>query len=282
MKKQYTIVLAIALLFLAGGVVRAEEVNRKELPARAPEVKREFKKEALDTARDGLKKAENAIRAEKPKTEKPSIENRVQATSGEAVRVPKEVREEARKVLEEKKVELKAGVEARKLEARTKLEEKKTALKEKLTAIKDEKKKQIVERVAEKFTAVNEKITEHFGKAVDKMESLLRRIENRANALEDGGANTQVARDAIAKAFTAIEEARVAIRDQAGKTYAVSDILESEETLKGDVSELRQMLNGDLAGVREKLTRVKEAIREAVQALGTVKKIENGAKNAPE
>ncbi|MEK7077051.1 MAG: hypothetical protein AAB967_02365, partial [Patescibacteria group bacterium] len=187
MKKQYTIVLAIALLLLAGGVVRAEEVNRRELPVKTPEVKREFKKEVLDTARDGLKKAENAIRAEKPKRETLRVESRVQATSGEAVRAPKAVREEARKALEEKKVELKAGVEARKLEARTKLEEKKTDLKEKLAVIKDEKKKQIVERVAGKFTAVNEKIVEQFGKAVDRMESLLKRVENRTNALEDGG-----------------------------------------------------------------------------------------------
>lgn len=266
--KQYITILAVALLLLAGGVVRAEEVSRKELPVKTGEVKRE------------LKKAENAIRAEKPKGETPKVENRVQATSGQA-RVPKETREKTRKALEGKKVELKAGVEARKLEARTKLEEKKTALKEKLAVIKDEKKKQIVERVAGKFTAVNEKIVEQFGKAVDRMESLLKRVENKANALEDGGADVQAVRDAIAKAFTAIEEARVAIRDQAGKTYAVSDILESEETLKGDVSELRQMLNGDLAGVKEKLARVKEAIREAVQAL-PVEKSESSAESVSE
>ncbi|MDP2704025.1 MAG: hypothetical protein Q8P01_02260 [bacterium] len=268
--KQYITILAMALLLLTGGVVRAEDINIKRKEEKRPE----------DTVRN-LKKAENAIRAEKPKGETPRVENRVQATSGEAVRVPKETREETRKALEEKKTELKAGVETRKLEARTKLEEKKTALKEKLAVIKDEKKKQIVERVAEKFTAVNEKIVEHFGKAVDKMESLLKRIENRADTVEEGGTNVQAARDAIAGAFTAIEEARVAIRDQAGKVYAVSDIVENEETLKEDISELRGVLNGDLAGVREKLTRVKEAIREAVQTLAA-QKSENDTESVSE
>lgn len=263
--KQYITILAVALVLLAGGVTRAEDVN----------IKRKEEKRPLDTARS-LKKAENAIRAEKSGTE-----GGIQATSGEAVRMPKEVREEARKVLTEKKVELKAGVEARKLEARAKLEEKKTALKEKLAVIKDEKKKQIVERVAGKFTAVNEKIVEHFGKAVDKMESLLKRIENRTDTLEESGTNVQAVRDAIAGAFTAIEEARVAIRDQAGKVYAVSDIVENEETLKEDISELRGVLNGDLAGVREKLTRAKEAIREAVQTLAA-QKSENDTESVSE
>lgn len=175
---------------------------------------------------------------------------------------------QAREGLMQKRVELKGELEEKKAEARALFGEKKAELQKKLLLVKDERKRAVVERLADKFGAANERVTGVLTRAVDRMEGIVDRIEGRANELEGAGADVAALRAAIAEANGALERARLAIAEQAGRVYAVSDALAAGEAAREDLAALHARFKSDVESVREIVNlQVHEAVRRAATAL---------------
>ncbi|MAF80125.1 hypothetical protein CL629_03545 [bacterium] len=287
--KKYTTIFALMLFITSAGAVRAEEADEEPTPTPVRAELQEERKETQDSVKEIKEETRKTIQEKRVelKTDTEEVKTRTReeikekrdGARGDAIEKKTEVRKEikikrteAQELFIEKSRELRKSAIEKKEEARKLIQEKRESLKEKLQIIKDERKRQVIEKVAEKFDAINDRITAKFSKAVDRLESIGRRIENRAAALEENGADVSSVKEAVANIFAAAEEARVAIGEQAGKVYAVSDIITDEETAKQDIGTLRQTLRDDLGGVKEKLTEVKEAVRSAAEALHQVPK----------
>lgn len=199
---------------------------------------------------------------------KPGPGERVKAVQNAAKGKMEELRAERAK----KKDEIKATLETKRQEARAAVETKKAELAERLKTLKDEKKKEIVTRVADKFGDINTRMTAHFEKAVEKIEVLARRIENKANELEAGGADVAAVKSAIAEVFIATEATRSAIAAQAGKVYSVAEAVTNETTIGQGIAGIRETMKNDLNAVQETMRAAKEKVRGAAEALKAVNK----------
>jgi len=152
-------------------------------------------------------------------------------------------------------------------ELRTRIESKRSELKDRLLEIRDERKREVVERIDSKMDALNERMTNHYMNVLDKIEDALTRVSDRAGA--------SVLDGAISDAQSAIDTARAAVQEQAGKTYSFD--ISDEEDLRVDVGRARQALGDDLAAVRDLVKKAKEAVRNAAVTLAQL----NGSELEP-
>lgn len=163
----------------------------------------------------------------------------------------KEAREEAIKEREEAMEELRA----RKQEAAEEREQKREEFRAKLIEIQNERKQKILENIDERIVKVNEKWVEHWSNVLDRLTSIVAKIDERSGGEVDTSA-----------AKTAIANAESAINTQAGMVYEIT--IEDEETLGENVSEVLEKFHSDL---REVHTTIKTAKEEVVKALRSLK-----------
>lgn len=248
----------LALSLLLGGVAGAETGDTITKEKRAPELRQKIKdvkeagKERIDATGSALKEKAGVAR------------ETMQAKTAEL-----------RAEWDAKKEEGRALIEKKRMEAGEMRETKRAELQERVKTIKDEKKRQIVERVAEKFGDINVRMSENFEKALGKIEALAKRIENRSSALEAEGADVTAVRNATLEVARATEAARGSIALQAGKVYALQDVLEDEKTIGQKISALRETLRNDLKVVQDAVQDVKEKVRAAGEALKGVTVLSN-------
>lgn len=125
-------------------------------------------------------------------------------------------------------------------------------LKEKLKAFKDQKKATAAARISENLNRINDKQTGEMLKHLDKMTSILNRLEQRVNT-----ANT-----AEAKAKIASSEA--AVKAQSENDYSL--VLTSESKARVEAQTLRQKLHSDLKAVRQTVIDAKQSVAAAIRA----------------
>ena len=158
-------------------------------------------------------------------------------------------------------------VSSARAEAEKRIEAKKIELKEKLIKIKDEKKKQVVEKIEVQLNEINTRLVANLTDAVSKIETILARIEARAETLGAKGVDVTAVRKAVADGKISIESAHAAIKEQAGKVYSVSDVITAETKLKQDIGALRKKIGDDLKTVKELVKVAKDSVRAASAAL---------------
>lgn len=172
--------------------------------------------------------------------------------------------------LEERKQKVEERMEVRKEKIEDRIEERKAkmatreaALKERLEKFKDKKKAEITERVSTNLNRINQKQTEQMLKHLDRMVTILGKLETRVNAGSADVKDVSAAKEAITEAKTAIDEAKAVVSAQAKKDYTVA--VASESRVKSDVKKLRDMLHTDLKSVREAVVKAKQAVANSIR-----------------
>jgi len=173
----------------------------------------------------------------------------------------------------QKKVEAKKErVETRVTAIKEKIASREAALKTKLATFKDKKKAETAERVNTNLNKINLNQTEQMQKHLDKMSSLLNRLENRVTSATGDIKNPQAAKEAIANARAAIASASSTIKTQAEKDYTIQ--VTSETKVKTDAQKVRNQLHQDLKAVREKVIGAKQKVSDAIRVAKSGKVME--------
>ncbi len=132
-------------------------------------------------------------------------------------------------------------------------------LKEKLKNFRDQKKATAAARISENLNKINDNQTSQMLKHLDKMTSILSKLEARVSS-----ANTAVAKAKIASA-------EAAVKAQAENDYSL--VLSSESKAKVEAQAIRQKLHTDLKTVRQTVIDAKQSVAAAIRAA------REGAKN---
>lgn len=90
-----------------------------------------------------------------------------------------------------------------------------------LADIKDQKKQDMAQKLALRFEELNATWTERFAETLDRLDAVLKKIQDRANIAKENGKDISSTTAAIEKARTAIATARTAVIAQAAKTYTL-------------------------------------------------------------
>lgn len=180
----------------------------------------------------------------------------------------KERRTEVREAARERWEELKTNRESKREEVKTNVQAKREEVKAKAQSMRDERKKLVVERVQEKLGNVNEKRTDHFLKVLERLSTILDKIQSRTEKAKTEGKNVTAVETIIASARTAIITAESAVNVQTAKTYQIT--VNDDTTARNDVGAITKQLQEDLRGVQD----VVKAARDAVQnVFGQIKTI---------
>ena len=170
-----------------------------------------------------------------------------------------------------KKAEIKQKIETKMETIQEKLEAKKAqiatreaALKAKLESFKDQKKATIAARVSENLNKINDKQTEQMLKHLDKMTSILDKLEARVDQGRPDIKDPAKARLAIASASATVASASAAVNDQSAKDYTLQ--VSSEGKVKDDAKTARNRLFTDLKKVRQMVIDAKQAVAAAIRA----------------
>ncbi|MBI2334289.1 hypothetical protein HYU96_00645 [Candidatus Daviesbacteria bacterium] len=127
------------------------------------------------------------------------------------------------------------------------------ALKEKLKNFRDQKKASAAARVSDNLNMINDKQTVQMLKHLDKMTSILNRLEAKVGAT-----------DAIAAAKAAITSATEAVKAQADSDYTLT--ISGEAKAREEAQALRQKLHADLKSVRQMVIDAKQSVAAAIRA----------------
>ncbi|MEX1052769.1 MAG: hypothetical protein WEC80_02890 [Patescibacteria group bacterium] len=177
-------------------------------------------------------------------------------------------REDRVQILRDKAAERKSIIEEKRTDAKERFASKREEFKEKALQIRDEKKQEIVQRVDSRITTLNQKHTDRFSDLLDKLSSILDRIEARALDLEDRGANTSEVDVAVQTARDAIGVAEGEVVEQAGKDYIIE--IGSDSNLGTVVSSAFNEFKNDMQTLQASVKVVRDAVHEAAVALKEV------------
>lgn len=178
-----------------------------------------------------------------------------------------------RKELIKQRVENKRELVAQALDTRQeKIASRTAALKTKLQTFRDKNKASIAARVNDNLAKVNMNRTEAMNRHIDKLLSILSRLETRVDGVTDK--DTTNANDAIADAKVAIDSAKQAVASQSAKDYTVT--VTSETKIKTDVMAQREMLHTDLKAVHQLIVVARQALAKAISETAQLGGIGNG------
>lgn len=136
-------------------------------------------------------------------------------------------------------------------------------LKEKLQKFRDKKKADIAERINTNLNEINQKRTEQILKHLDKMSSILDRLEARVREKAPDIKDATAARAAVASARGTIATAKAEAKMQAEKDYTIQ--VSTERRIKTDVKKTRDELHTDLTALRSLVTNAKQAVTNAIR-----------------
>ena len=145
--------------------------------------------------------------------------------------------------------------------------------KQRLSEIRDKKKSAILERIDNKITTLNKKHTDRFNKLLEKLTSILSRIEAKADDIETDGVNVSTVDVAVQNAKDAIAIAQREITEQTGKDYVIE--IDEENNLGSVVSSALNEFRKDMAIIRDSVKVVRDAVFEAAKTLREVIKSSN-------
>ncbi len=136
------------------------------------------------------------------------------------------------------------------------------ALKEKLAKFRDKKKAEATERIDNNLNKVNQKRMEMMLQHLDKMSSMLTRLENIVSRATTDGKDTSQATAAISSARSAVNSAKVTIQTQSQKQYNLT--VTSEGKVKDDAKSARDNLRTDLQSAHNLVVTARQAVASAI------------------
>ena len=157
---------------------------------------------------------------------------------------------------------------------RTNIASKEAALKQRLNKFKDKTKAQATERVSNSLNKINSNRTNHFLKLLEKMTSILDRLEKKVTQAGSNGQDITSANQAITDARSSIETAKTAVEGQTTKDYTL--VASSEAKIKDEAKSSRDSLRNDLASTRTLVIEAKQAVSKAIRTAATTLGGNNG------
>ena len=180
-------------------------------------------------------------------------------------------KEELMRKVEERKASFLERLEIKKKEAQQAMQLRKEEFQEKLTLIKEQRKKQLLERIQEKTAKINTKRTDFMSAVLEKLTSILARLEEKVTNAKPQGINTSAAENAIAIAKQKIDQAKASLESQAGQTYSLE--IQSESTLKATVGQTVSELESDLKSTHALVVDAKQAVSNVVQEVAKLHRV---------
>ena len=159
---------------------------------------------------------------------------------------------------------------------------------ERLSDIQDKTKQQLAKRLATQFVKLNSSWTSHFTKLLDRYDTIVQKIENRATIAANAGKDIATTTAAIQSAKAAIAAARVAVAAQAAKTFILPTPTPSTATttaagqiellkaMKTSFQDLHKTLFSDLFALRDgQMKAARKAVQDAIQTLGKISGVDD-------
>lgn len=181
-----------------------------------------------------------------------------------------ETRASREAVMKEKREALADKIQQKRQEAQQKFQAKREAFQQKISTIKDERKRQLVERIDTKMNTVNTNRTNKMSENLEKLVNILDGIKEKAASAKENGKNTNTVDTVIAKAETAIQNAKTAVQTQAGKEYVITITSTGSGQLKNSVGITTKQLQADLSASHKLMVLVKQAVQQAHMELSKV------------
>ncbi|MBI2051847.1 hypothetical protein HYT33_03750 [Candidatus Roizmanbacteria bacterium] len=136
--------------------------------------------------------------------------------------------------------------------------EKREMFRQKLKEIRDKRKQAVVERIDTKMTKVNERRTSRWVEVLNKLSSIMERLQKKTDDAKTQGKDTKAAEDAIFKANDAIATAQSTVSSQAGREYVIE--LGEESAVRGAVGAVVNQLQQDLRATHKAVVDAKQAV----------------------
>lgn len=208
---------------------------------------------------------------EPQKTPQPRATNqKIRPTIKEEI---KQDRMELRKDVKELRTTAREDIKKMREDVRETIKEKKDEFKNRLQTIKDEKKAQIVERLDGKMTTINTNQTDKMLTHIEKMESIIERLNLKIVEAEGLGKDVSAAKSLITQAEAAIADAKSAVTEQAGKDYTPE--ITDETTLGEVVSTAMTQLRTDLSALHTKVIAAKQSVITAATEVAKLRPVKS-------
>lgn len=121
--------------------------------------------------------------------------------------------------------------------------------------------------------AANEAAVDQMGVLVHRLSVLLERIDARVTVLRTRGVVTTAVDRAIRGSYDALAAARVAIVEQAGRTYEVRRV--DAASVRVELQRLRTTIAADLTGVRARVVVARNMVQRALDAMSVLPGIDD-------
>lgn len=180
---------------------------------------------------------------------------------------------ELKKKIQENTENLRLQREAKKEELKLQFKSKREQFQQKLETIKDDRKKVVVSRLDTTMAAMNKRVTDHHTNVLERLISILDKLNNRVTKAESNGVDVSSVEDAISVARTQISNAQNVVATQSGKQYIIS--IEDESNLGQAVSTTKQLLMSDLKESREAVASARSAVEAALKSLSSLKGVDD-------
>lgn len=145
---------------------------------------------------------------------------------------------------------------------RVRLQQEREDFKQKVAQIRDQNRQRLVTNIDERIQTVNKKWTDHWSTALDRLDTILGKIETR---LQNYGGDTSEIDSAITDAKDAIATARDAVDTQAQKDYVLQ--ITDESTLGSGMRTLISQFHDDLKTTRETVSTAWQAVHDVFVAV---------------
>lgn len=134
-----------------------------------------------------------------------------------------------------------------------------------LATLKDVNKKEIAEKISEGLSTANTKATDRMFAILDKLETILTKVEEKVAEAQTDGTDTTSQELEITNAKTALEAAKDAVMTQAAEDYIIT--VGDDTTLKSDVATVVNQQKQDLKTTYETVRSARQAVRQAAKSL---------------
>lgn len=148
-------------------------------------------------------------------------------------------------------------------EAKSRIQEQKDIFKQKLSAIRDEKKRALVERIDERISVLDKNYTERLIVSVEKLQTVLNKISEKANTAKSSSVETVSVESAIANAQSAIDAAKISLLEQQSKSYQIEISPNPDSVLRSTVGSVVSRFRTDIKALHKKIVDAKQAVRNA-------------------
>ncbi|OGK30929.1 hypothetical protein A3F29_02985 [Candidatus Roizmanbacteria bacterium RIFCSPHIGHO2_12_FULL_33_9] len=169
------------------------------------------------------------------------------------------------KNIKQRTTERRTEIQEKRLEDKEQFALQRVEFKSRVSEIRDKNKRAIVERIDNKITTLNKKHTDRFANLLEKLSSILDRIELKTAELDENDIEVSSVNVLVQIARDAIEVAQTEVEEQAGKDYVFE--IGDESTLGQVISSAFSEFRKDMKTLLDSVKVAKEAVHESAVAL---------------